>query len=67
MQIKKQAAHLRPNEKKLSHRCGGERRKHRELFHKINVGITTASGWLERLVRCLTWLHEKLTSPLLPA
>src|SRR5205823_3947107 len=29
----------------------GEHGKHRELFHKSNVDFTTASGWLQRLVR----------------
>ena len=35
--------------------------KTRSCFIKSNLRIATASGWLERFVRCRTWLDVKVS------
>src|SRR6266446_9491006 len=58
---------LRPNEKELSHRFGGEPPKHRQLSHKIKCGFRNGQRpapclvlrcWLQRLVRCPLLAHR---------
>src|SRR5437868_1343782 len=51
-------AHSPSNETELSHRWRGRAVANVEnCFIKSNVVITTASGWLERLVRCGSRYH----------
>jgi hypothetical protein len=48
-----------PNEKNSATAGGSELANIETGFIESNVNFTTASGWLERLVRCLRWLTSR--------